>query len=348
MGSDFYEGSRILVTGATGTMGRALVADLIKRNPNVIRIFSRDEAKQFELQHEFPDHSRLRFLIGDVREKDRVRRAMEGIDYVFHCAALKHVPSSEYNPFEAVKTNVIGTQNVIEAALEMGVQRVVCTSSDKAICPTNTMGATKLLAEKLVAAANYSKGPHNVVFTGVRFGNVIGSRGSVIPVFVRQILYERRVTVTRPEMTRFMMSVSEAVSLTERALQIALGGEMFVLKMPVIRISDLANAVVDRVCSLIDVPVSKITVEEIGLRPGEKMYEELMTREEARDAWAFPDMFVVPPLFRDREYEYPGAVKASEASYSSCDIDPLSLTEVHELLDRTRVIEQCMRGYGCI
>jgi UDP-N-acetylglucosamine 4,6-dehydratase len=348
MGTEFYEGSKILITGATGTMGRALVADLLRRNPSVIRVFSRDEAKQFDLQQEYSDDIRLRFLIGDVREKDRVRRAMEGIDYVFHCAALKQVPSSEYNPFEAVKTNVIGTQNVLEAAIETGVKRVVCTSSDKAICPTNTMGATKLLAEKLVAAANYSKGPHEVVFTGVRFGNVIGSRGSVIPVFVRQILAEQRVTVTRPDMTRFMMSVSEAVSLTERALEIAQGGEIFVLKMPVIRISDLAKAVVDRVCSLVDTPASKVKVEEIGLRPGEKMYEELMTREEARHALAFPDMFVVPPEFCDREPEYPGAIKANEESYSSCDIDPLSLAEVLELLDRSRVIEQCMRGYGCL
>lgn len=187
-----FQGKKILVIGGTGTIGQGLVKELIKRNPKVIRIFSRDEYKQFKMEQELGRLENIRFLLGDVRDKERVQRAMEGIDIVFHLAAMKHVPSCEYNPFEAVKTNVMGTQNVIESAIHHRVERVVYTSSDKAINPTNTMGATKLLAERLMSSADYYKGGKRPIFASVRFGNVMGSRGSVIPLFKTQILEKER------------------------------------------------------------------------------------------------------------------------------------------------------------
>jgi len=341
-----FAGKRILITGATGTMGRALVSDLLNEQPEVIRLLSRDEDKQFHMQYQYRDYPNLRFFIGDVRDRDRIRRAMEGVDYVFHCAALKHVPSCEYNPFEAVRTNVLGTQNVIEAAMDVGVARLVATSSDKAISPTNTMGATKLLAERLIAAAEFYRGAHQTVFCGVRFGNVIGSRGSVIPFFVQQILTERRVTVTDPNMTRFMMTVGQAVELTKRALRLAHGGEIFVLKMPVVRLSDLADVVIDQVCRRKGWRTADIRVEISGARPGEKMYEELMTLEEAEQAAELPDMFAVLPLFsqKDCRYDYDGAVPAQPRVYSSHTEKPMDREQLLRLLEQSGVIDECMAG----
>jgi len=293
-----FQGKKILVIGGTGTIGQGLVKELIKRNPKVIRIFSRDEYKQFKMEQELGRLENIRFLLGDVRDKERVQRAMEGIDIVFHLAALKHVPSCEYNPFEAVKTNVMGTQNVIESAIHHRVERVVYTSSDKAINPTNTMGATKLLAERLMSSADYYKGGKRPIFASVRFGNVMGSRGSVIPLFKTQILEKRKVTVTDPAMSRFMMSITEAVSLVLKAAEYAVGGDVFVLKMPVVNIKDLAEVVIEETCKKYDLPREEIKIEYIGLRPGEKMYEELMTKEEGERAEELEEMFRIYPITR--------------------------------------------------
>jgi len=238
-------GKKILITGGTGSLGQALVEKILAYNPDVVRIYSRDEAKQYDMQHILGGNSRVRFLLGDVRDGDRLRRAMEGIDIVFHTAALKHVPSCEYNPFEAVKTNILGTQNVIDAALEFNVERVIYTSSDKSISPTNTMGSTKLVAERLISAADYHKGARRTLFASVRFGNVMGSRGSVIPLFKQQIFQGGPVTVTVPEMTRFMMTLGDAVNLTLEAARRVIGGEVFVLKMPVVRVQDLAEVIIE-------------------------------------------------------------------------------------------------------
>jgi FlaA1/EpsC-like NDP-sugar epimerase len=300
----YYQGKKILVIGGTGTIGRHLVRRLLQDDPAVIRIFSRDEFKQFEMQQELAEHRNLRYLIGDVRDAERVLRAMEDIDIVFHLAAMKQVPACEYNPFEAVQTNVIGTQNVIQAALSAGVKRVLFTSTDKAISPTNTYGATKLTAEKLISAAAYHKGSKETVFSSVRFGNVMGSRGSVIPLFVKQIREHRKITVTDPSMLRYMMTPSQAIELILHASQLAAGGEVFVLKMPIVRLADLVEVVVEEVCEKYGIS-DAVHVEEIGIRSGEKRYEELMTAEEVHHALETELMYIILPEFGRKYRGYP-------------------------------------------
>jgi len=320
----FYTGKKILITGGTGTIGRALTRRLLTENPAVIRILSRDEHKQFEMQQELQNYDNIRYLIGDVRDADRVLRAMEDIDYVFHLAAMKHVPFCEYNPFEAVKTNVIGTQNVIHAAIASNVKRVLFTSTDKAISPTNTYGATKLTAERLISAAEYHKGPRKTVFCSVRFGNVMGSRGSVIPLFVRQILEERRVTVTHPDMLRYMMTPSQAVGLILRANEMAYGGEVFVLKMPVVRLGDLAEIVIEETKRQFGISEA-IRTDIIGLRPGEKMVEELMTADEAEAAMETRDMYILQPLFGTPNFRmYPDIMEKGMIQRSMGTLIPIS------------------------
>ncbi|WP_025678744.1 SDR family NAD(P)-dependent oxidoreductase [Paenibacillus massiliensis] len=301
MQQEMYHNKRILITGGTGTIGTHLINRLLQGEPQVIRIFSRDEFKQYDIGLQLKEHeSRLRFLIGDVRDYTRLNRAMENIDYVFHTAAMKHVPSCEYNPFEAVQTNVIGTQNVIQAALENEVAKVLFTSTDKAISPTNTYGATKLTAERLISAAEYQKGAKQTVFSSVRFGNVMGSRGSVIPLFEKQILEKGEITITDPDMLRYMMTPSQAIELILQANAMATGGEVFVLKMPVIRIGDLAEAVIDLVTEKHKL-TQEIQLKYIGLRPGEKRYEELMTLDERLEAIERDSMFVIPSLFNKKQ-----------------------------------------------
>lgn len=298
-----YKGKKILITGGTGTIGYHLTKRLLEEQPSVIRIFSRDEYKQYKMNQDFQEHSeKMRFLIGDVRDEQRLLRALEGIDYVFHLAAMKQVPSCEYNPFEAVQTNVLGTQNVIQAAINAKVSKVLFTSTDKAISPTNTYGATKLTAERLISAAEFQKGAKRTVFSSVRFGNVMGSRGSVIPLFVKQILESRKITITDPNMLRYMMTPTQAISLMLKANEISSGGEVFVLKMPLVRLGDLAEAIIDAVSAKYNIR-EYVDVQSIGLRPGEKMYEELMTHDEELVAEETPDMFIVPSMFSNKKQE---------------------------------------------
>ncbi|WP_029421616.1 polysaccharide biosynthesis protein [Alicyclobacillus macrosporangiidus] len=324
MVAEFFRGKRILLIGGTGTVGRGLLRALLRFEPRVIRVFSRDEFKQFELQTEYANHSNIRYLLGDVRDTSRLIRAMEDIDVVFHMAALKHVPACEYNPFEAVQTNIIGTQNVITAAMAAGVGKVIVTSTDKAISPTNTYGATKLVVERLVAAAEHAKGSASTVFSAVRFGNVMGSRGSVIPLIKRQLLERRPVTVTDPGMTRFMMTLTQAVELTLRAAVWSHGGELFILKMPVLRLGDLVEVVRDEVSRKYGVPRGE--VETIGLRPGEKRYEELMTEDESRQAVELDHMFVIPPPHA--HWHYADAAPAAVGTYRSNDIPPIDREQI--------------------
>ena len=323
-----FENKNILIIGGTGTIGQALVRRLItNHNPKVVRVLSRDEYKQFEMQQEIQGSKNIRFLLGDVRDKERLDKAMHNIDIVFDLAALKHVPSCEYNPFEAVKTNVIGTENVIECAIKNKVQRVIYTSSDKAVSPTNTMGATKLLSERLISAADYYKGGKTPVFAAVRFGNVIDSRGSVIPLWRNQLIKDREITITDSDMTRFMMRVEEAVNLTIKACEIARGGEIFVLKMPVIRLGDLADTVVEKYCNENSLGVKDINIKVIGLRSGEKMYEELMTADESQYAVEYEDMFAIQPII--------GAVRVinnSPKSYRSDNEGKLDIDKIRMLL----------------
>lgn len=332
-----YKDKRVLIIGGTGTIGRRMVEKILKQNPSVIRVFSRDEYKQFVMEKEMDDNhkDRIRFLIGDVRDYDRVDRAMQDIDIVFNLAAMKHVPACEYNPDEAVKTNVIGMENVIKAATYNNVESVVFTSSDKAINPTNAYGATKLLAEKLVQAANHSKGKARTKFVAVRFGNVMGSRGSVIPLFKKQILEQQRITITNGTMSRFMMTMSQAVKLTMEASEKSVGGEVFILKMPIIKLNDLAEVVVEETCKKYFQGDLNVEVKSIGLRPGEKMYEELMTEEESKGAYDVGEMFMVmSSISREDEYKiyYDQYKKAEVGSYTSHDERPISKEEVRKLI----------------
>lgn len=263
----------ILVTGGTGSFGRAFVKTVLERWPGVRRlvVFSRDELKQFEMAQEFPAsrHPQMRFFIGDVRDPARLKRAMEGIDIVVHAAALKQVPAAEYNPFECIKTNVLGAQNVIEACLDSKVQRVVALSTDKAAAPINLYGATKLCSDKLFVAANNIKGDRELRLSVVRYGNVMGSRGSVIPFFAQQ-RDKGELPITHPGMTRFNISLAEGVEMVLWALEHAWGGEILVPKIPSYRITDVAEAIA---------PTARQRV--VGIRPGEKLHEEMITSSDS-------------------------------------------------------------------
>ncbi|MBM3946473.1 MAG: UDP-N-acetylglucosamine 4,6-dehydratase (inverting) [SAR202 cluster bacterium] len=278
-------GKRILITGGTGTFGQKFIeVALREHSPDVIRIFSRDELKQEQLRRRCPD-PRLRFLIGDVREKERLERAMNGVDIVVHAAALKQVPACEYNPFEAVKTNIFGSQNVIEAALNTRVERVIALSTDKAVNPVNLYGATKLCAEKLFVQGNVYAGGGFPKMSCVRYGNVIGSRGSVVELF-RQQAQAGEITITDSRMTRFWITQAEAVQFVIRCLGVMRGGEIFVPKLPSTNIVDLA-----------DVVAPKVQRRFIGIRPGEKVHEVLVTDSEARRALEYDDYYLIPPEY---------------------------------------------------
>ncbi|HDS31048.1 MAG TPA: polysaccharide biosynthesis protein [Firmicutes bacterium] len=296
-----YAGKRILVTGGTGSIGREIVDQLLEFHPSVIRIFSRNEHNQYLAQARWKNHRNLRFLLGDVRDKDRLARACEDIDIVFHSAALKHVPACEYNPFEAVKTNVIGTQNLIDLALDNEIDKVIAINTDKSVSPINTMGATKLLSEKLIIAANLYKGSHRTRFASVRFGNVIGSDGSVLQLFIEQIKTGEPLTITHPDMERFIMTVPQAVKLTLRAGATAAGGEVFILKMPAVKITDLADALVEL---LAPEKAGQIKFDYVGRRPGEKTFEELLTPDESAYTEERDDMFVLRPFGEKRGDNY--------------------------------------------
>jgi UDP-N-acetylglucosamine 4,6-dehydratase/5-epimerase len=290
-----FTGRSVLVTGGTGSIGNAIVEAILRQDPRVVRVISRDDTKQFELAQRHRGDLRLRMLIGDVRNLDRMRRATAGIEVVFHAAAMKHVPSAEFNPFEATETNVRGTQNVVEAAIDAGVDKVLTISTDKAVDPSNVMGATKLLAERLMTAAQAYKGPAATRFASVRFGNVIGSRGSLVPLIWGQVARGGPVTVTDPEMTRYLMPVSQAVGLCFEAVERMQGGEVFILKMPRVRTGDLVEVLVEAYAPSFGFGADQIAVEVIGARPGEKRDEALLTKDEAAAAHELPDMYVLDP-----------------------------------------------------
>lgn len=301
--NNYWKGKKILITGGTGSLGQVLVKKLLNFEPAVIRIFSRDETKQFKMMQKFSAYRNLRFLIGNVRDLPRLIKAFEDVDVVFHTAALKHVEFCEYNPFEAMKTNVVGTQNVIDAALQVEVEKVISTSTDKATNPCNTMGTTKLMAERLIAAANYHKGKKKTIFSAVRFGNVMGTRGSVVPLFVNQIKQGGPVTLTDPKMLRFMMSLDQAADLVFEAAEKATGGEIFVLKMPIVRIVDLVEVLIEEFAPLFGYKPKDIETKTIGKRAGEKMYEELITEEEADRTIVDKNMYVIKPQLSNFQRE---------------------------------------------
>jgi FlaA1/EpsC-like NDP-sugar epimerase len=311
---------------------------LLEHDPAVVRILGRDETKQFYQRQRLHDRRDVRFLVGDIRDRDRLNRAMDGIDVVFHCAALKHVESGEYNPFEATQTNVVGTQNVIDACLATGVGTMILTSSDKAANPTSVMGASKLLAEKLVSAATNYRGSRPTRFASVRFGNVLGSRGSALELFFRQIAAGGPVTVTDPAMTRFVMSTDRAVELAIRAAEIALGGEVFVFKMPAARLEDLVRAAIEVVAPTTGRDPAVIATRTIDPRPGEKAYEELMTEDESSRAADVGDMYAVLPSIEvpaEVAEGYRGADRAPIGAYRSDGVPALEYDEVVRLVRET-------------
>ena len=306
------KGKKILLTGGSGTLGRALTKKLLDLDVDTIRIFSRDEGKQVPMAAEMTDH-RLRFIIGDVRDRDRVIFAMEDIDVVFHIAALKQVPVAEYNPFEAVKTNVIGSQNVIEACMAREVEFAVAISSDKAVSPLNTYGATKLLMEKIFTAANFYKGTRKTIFTCVRYGNVMGSRGSVIPQFIDSIRNSSSITITDPNMTRFNITLSQALDLILNSMSKAIGGEIFVPKLDAYRLGDLAKAI-------INIFNKNTVVNYTSIRQGEKMHESLINESESQFTIESDGTYIIlsPTRFLENIGKYPNAKKECiHGKYSS-------------------------------
>lgn len=338
-----FEGKTVLVTGGTGSIGSQIVRHLLTFNPKQIRVFSRDDSKQFYLLKRLNDDPRLRMLLGDVRDEKRLMHAMEGVDIVFHCAALKHVIGTENNPHEAVKTNILGTQNVIESCLAHGVEKMVGISTDKAADPTSVLGCTKLLSEKLVTTSALYKGAKKTEFCFVRFGNVIGTRGSVIPLFIRQVKHGGPVTLTDPEMLRFFMSVDDAVRLIFKATRLMRGREIFILKMPVIRIGDLARAVIDQYASQYGRAPEDISTTLIGRQIGERVYEKLLGREECQNALELEDMFVIGPHVDPRydavirPTDYPNAKPVERKEYTTeTQIESLLTPEgIRELLAKS-------------
>jgi UDP-N-acetylglucosamine 4,6-dehydratase/5-epimerase len=298
----------ILITGGTGSFGKKFVQTLLEKDPQIKRlvIFSRDELKQFEMEQHFPrqKYPGIRYFLGDVRDRDRLRRALEGIDTVVHAAALKQVPAAEYNPMEFIKTNVLGAENMIEACMDTGVQRVVALSTDKACAPINLYGATKLCSDKLFIAANNTRGSHNIRFSVVRYGNVMGSRGSVIPFFLGR-KNSGVLPITDPEMTRFNITLEEGVEMVLHSIDHAHGGELFVRKSPSYRITTLAEAIG---------PECKHPV--IGIRPGEKVHEQMITESDSFCTVDLGRYFAVLPQGREKLLEnylsQPGVTKVSQ------------------------------------
>lgn len=321
-----FRNKTLLITGGTGSFGNAVLRRFLKTDISQIRIFSRDEKKQDDMRHLYRD-SKIKFYIGDVRHLDSVQEAMEGVDFVFHAAALKQVPSCEFYPMEAIRTNTIGADNVLQAALANGVKKAVVLSTDKAAYPINAMGMTKALMEKIMVARSRVAAERGLVFCGTRYGNVMASRGSVIPLFIQQIDEGKPLSITDPNMTRFMMSLENAVDLVLFAFEHAKPGDRFVEKAPATTLAILAEAV-KRLLKA-DNPI-----KVIGVRHGEKLYETLMTREEMAGAEDLGDYFRIPADNRDLNYALyftQGSTKPAE-DYNSHNTRQLSLKETMELL----------------
>jgi len=330
---------KLLITGGTGSFGNAVLRRFLDSNIGEIRIFSRDEKKQDDMRKKY--HSaKLKFFIGDVRDPDSVRTAMRGVDFVFHAAALKQVPSCEFYPLEAVKTNVLGTENVLEAAIANGLDRVVCLSTDKAVYPINAMGISKAMMEKVAVAKSRESDSTTICVT--RYGNVMASRGSVIPLFVDQIRAGKALTLTDPGMTRFMMTLDDAVDLVLFAFEHANPGDIFVQKAPAATIETLAKALT----ALMGIPSHEVKV--IGTRHGEKLYEALLSREERVAAQDFGNYFRVPPDLRDLNYGKfmdQGETQISEASdYNSHNTTRLDVAGMQALLMKLRFVQAISRG----
>lgn len=334
-----FENKTLLITGGTGSFGNAVLRRFLESDIGEIRIFSRDEKKQDDMRKHY-NHAKLKFYIGDVRDYTSVLGAMRGVDFVYHAAALKQVPSCEFHPLEAVKTNVLGTENVLEAAIACGVKRVVCLSTDKAVYPINAMGISKAMMEKVVVAK--ARNSNATVICATRYGNVMASRGSVIPLFVEQIRAGRPITITDPHMTRFMMTLDDAVDLVLYAFEHGKPGDIFVQKAPAATIETLYRALT----GLLGLPEHKVHV--IGTRHGEKLFEALLSREEMVAAQDLVGYYRVPPDLRDLNYGKfveQGEIKISEAvDYNSHNTTRLDVKGMQALLMKLRFVQAAIRG----
>ncbi len=322
-------GAVVLVTGGTGSFGKAFVRRLLaEHEPRKVIVFSRDEQKHYALQNEIAD-PRLRFFVGDVRDRDRLLRALHGVDVVVHAAAMKHVPIAEYNPIEAIRTNIDGAANLIDAALERGVRQVVALSTDKAVNPVNLYGATKLCMEKLLVAANSYAGGRGTRFDLVRYGNVVGSAGSVVPLFRRQRA-EGRLTLTEPSMTRFWISMDQAIDLVLLALADGRGGEVFIPRIPACTVAVLAEAL-----------APGVPCEVLGIRPGEKIHEALITPDEARNVVEYEGYFVIRPNFPwwGGPGRSDGSAVPPDFRFASDNATQLSVDETRALLERIGLLD---------
>jgi UDP-N-acetylglucosamine 4,6-dehydratase len=333
-----FKDKTILITGGTGSLGQALTHRLLEKGVKTIRIFSRNENKQIEMELKFND-DRLRFLLGDIRDKERLVRATEGVDYVFHAAALKHVPKIEYNPFESIKTNVIGSQNVIDACLEANVKKAICIGTDKAVSPLNTYGATKLLMEKLFVTANNYLDPkkHVTKFIAVRYGNVLGSSGSVVPKFIEQIKNKKKITITDKQMTRFSITMNEALDFILKSAEYGQGSEIFVPKIRAYTISDIKNALTEI--------LEDYGEDVVGIRPGEKVHETLINTEEIRYSWEYQDVYMITnplyPMFHPTiiDETYPGIKKIDKfEKYSSDLVDKIQKDELKKIIEKSNLL----------
>ena len=310
----FLENASVLITGGTGSFGKALTKRLLRSNARRIAVFSRDELKQLEMKNEFQDE-RVRFFLGDIRDSSRLDIALHGVDYVVHAAALKQVDTGEYNPMEFVKTNVIGSQNVIDSSIRNGVKKVVALSTDKASSPINLYGATKLTADKLFSAANnYSYG-YGTIFSIVRYGNVMGSRGSVIPYFKELASTGKVFPITDRRMTRFWITLDQAVDFVLQSFEIMQGGELYVPRIPSMKIMDLARAIKE-----------DFKYQEIGIRPGEKLHEEMISPDDSRRTTELPDRYVVSPIYAEWPFTPPNGKEVMDGFSYKSDTNDLWLT----------------------
>lgn len=320
--NDFYKDKKILVTGGSGSIGRKIVKELLEYDVDVVRVFDNNETALFNLEQDL-NSRKIRTLVGDIRDYRRLERAFKDIDIIFHAAAYKHVPLCEYNPLDAVKTNVIGTQNIIDASIACNVKKVILISTDKAVNPANVMGATKLLAERLMVSSNVYSGKNGTKFSCVRFGNVLNSRGSVIPIFKKQIKNGGPVTITDERMTRFIMHIHEAAKLILKAGSLSIGGDIFILKMPSVKVTDLAEAMIEYYSPKYGFNVEDIGIEIIGKRVGEKLHEELMTDEETLCAEEMDNLFIIQDKINENHPEF---------VYNSSEIEQLSKDEIFDIL----------------
>jgi FlaA1/EpsC-like NDP-sugar epimerase len=347
--NNFYKGKKILITGAAGTVGREIVRQLYSFEPAELRLMDNNETEMFFLLEKYRKQNVFCFL-GDIRDRVKLEKLADCMDIIIHAAAFKHVILSEYNPFDVVLTNIIGVQNIIGAATNCNVKYLLFTSSDKAVNPTNVMGTSKLMGERLITAANAVKNSRKTIFSSVRFGNVVGSRGSVVPLFMEQIKKGGPLTITDKRMTRFIMTVESAVRLVLKSVVISKGGEVFVTKMPVVRIPDLAEVMREVLAPIYGYRPSEIDIIEIGAKPGEKMYEELMSEEEMHRSIGLMDMFVVTPAFKsiyeNIKYEYPDMTNNNGyGSYISANEKPMDKEELKQYLIENKVFEKVEENF---